>query len=590
MEKHKEPQVGLVINRAITAWMAAVLLWVMVGDGAFLTTEYAAQIHTIGFFAVILLVFVILNLPVKNPVVPWVDRYGILILFLLYAGKTIDKNKDFTYFIGVMLVLMLILAYTVNQTGDGFRNQIEIRKNRTVIAIYVVAASVYLLIAGGTTILNYLLYYAPAYDFGIWVQMFHYMKETLQPLTTVERSQLLSHFAVHFSPIYYVYLPFYLLFPNPVTLQVLQVITAASGIIPVYLLCKRRGLGKRAAAVFGVLFALYPAIAGGCYFDMHENCFLLPFLLWIFYFMETENWKGIVLFSVLTMLIKEDTPVYIACIGLYLALSKKKYGTGLFLTGLAVFVFGLTVSLMNQFGLGVMTYRYDNYASGDAGGLGMVIKTFLTNPAYALTQCITADKIKVLLALLLPLGFLPLLTKDIARYVLFLPIILVNLASDYSYQYSMFHQYMFGTSAILIYLAILNYSELTAGARRYLGMVGLCGSLLIMPFYSLSRSYYWKTYQSQKTGNDTLNLVMDSIPQTASVSASAYFVPHLADRDVIYEYPGFYSYTDLTDYIVLDLRFYEVTEEDELFFEENGYEVIGMEEKLYMVLNRQHEK
>lgn len=52
----------------------------------------------------------------------------------------------------------------------------------------------------------------PAFDFGIFAQMFENMKDGLGPVTTVERNYELSHFAVHFSPAYYLMLPFYMLF------------------------------------------------------------------------------------------------------------------------------------------------------------------------------------------------------------------------------------------------------------------------------------------------------------------------------------------------------------------------------------------
>lgn len=48
-------------------------------------------------------------------------------------------------------------------------------------------------------------------------------------MTTCERDRVLSHFAVHVSPIYYLFLPFYALFPLPVTLEVLQALLLASG-------------------------------------------------------------------------------------------------------------------------------------------------------------------------------------------------------------------------------------------------------------------------------------------------------------------------------------------------------------------------
>ena len=39
---------------------------------------------------------------------------------------------------------------------------------------------------------------------------------------------------------------------------------------------------------------------------------------------EKDNLKGIIIFTILTLLIKEDAPVYAACIGLYVIVGKKK--------------------------------------------------------------------------------------------------------------------------------------------------------------------------------------------------------------------------------------------------------------------------
>ena len=78
------------------------------------------------------------------------------------------------------------------------------------------------------TCLRYKTYSAPNYDFGIFCQMFHYMKTTGLPMVTCERNELLSHFAVHISPIYYILLPFYYIFPSPLTLQIGQAVVLAS--------------------------------------------------------------------------------------------------------------------------------------------------------------------------------------------------------------------------------------------------------------------------------------------------------------------------------------------------------------------------
>nr|WP_289707141.1 DUF2079 domain-containing protein [Enterocloster clostridioformis] len=62
------------------------------------------------------------------------------------------------------------------------------------------------------------------------------MDKCLSPLTTCERDGLLSHFAVHLSPVFYVLLPFYKLVPRPETLLVLQSLVVISGMVPLCLL------------------------------------------------------------------------------------------------------------------------------------------------------------------------------------------------------------------------------------------------------------------------------------------------------------------------------------------------------------------
>ena len=74
---------------------------------------------------------------------------------------------------------------------------------------FTVGAGVLVLAAiGAFTCMRQAAYCTPNFDFGIFCNMFHNMRKTLLPLVTCERDKLLSHFAVHISPIYYLLLPF----------------------------------------------------------------------------------------------------------------------------------------------------------------------------------------------------------------------------------------------------------------------------------------------------------------------------------------------------------------------------------------------
>ena len=130
---------------------------------------------------------------------------------------------------------------------------------------YIIFSLMFILFVGGLTSLRYLSYNAPGFDFGIFTQMFNNMKTSFAPNTTCELDYISSHFAVHISPIYYIILPFYFLFPNPITLQIAQSVILASGLIPIYLLCRKFKLPNFVAFTIGICYCFYPALSGGCF-------------------------------------------------------------------------------------------------------------------------------------------------------------------------------------------------------------------------------------------------------------------------------------------------------------------------------------
>ena len=571
-----------VVVKLILAWLLTSLIFAIKIDTPFMSAQFTGAINLGMYISFLLLFFVFFCAvsTVKNLL--WVETYGPLILVTIYGTMSMYKNPQVSYLVGILLAIAIALAYAVNKT----RVFAEIKSKKTVIIMYVAAALFYMAITGTTTVLRYINYYSPAFDFGIWAQMFQNMKTGFAPVTTVEREYLLSHFAVHFSPIYYVYLPFYMIFPYPVTLQVLQTITLASGIIPVLLICKNRGLSKTAQVGFGFIFALFPALATGCYYDLHENCFLVPLLLWLFYFIEKDSIKGMIIFSVLTVLVKEDAAVYLACIGIYTMFGKNKYVKGAVMTAFAIIYFLGVTFYLKKFGLGIMSNRYSNFMTEDGQGLIWVVRNFITNPAFALKECFKSDRFEFILYMLLPVGFMPVITKKVANLVLLIPMLIVNLAPDYQYQHSIFFQYVFGTLAILIYMSIINYADMSEKIRKFFCGLALCAAIVVMPLASLSKTWYWDNYSINKKNIQILDEVMRSIPEDKSVSASTFFVAHLYRHKELYEYPHLYKEQVDTDYVLVDVRSKDMTKEEQNALISKGYELISYKYKLYMLFQK----
>ncbi len=383
----------------------------------------------------------------------------------------------------------------------------------------------------------------PTYDFGIFAQMFYNLKESGLPLTTVERDGLLSHFAVHVSPIYYLLLPIYLLVPMPETLPVLQAAVMASAVVPLWLLGRTHGLtGGQRTLLCGVLL-LYPAFAGGAGYDIHENCFLTPLLLWLLWAIDRKHLPGIVLAAVLTMMVKEDAPVYVAVVGLWLLVQsglRRKWretavGAALLVGALAWFA-GATAYLSGA-GDGVMTYRYDNFMFVGSGSLMTVIRAVLRNPMKAVFECVDPEKLGYLALTLGPVLGLPLLTRRYENYLLLIPYVLVNLMSDYRYQHDLFFQYNFGSAAFLLYLTAVHLGAWKQDWNRtaaLVGMAAVCAGCFIRLILPTAVSYPCRVVQYAEYYQQ-LRQELAQIPEDAAVTASTFYTTALSQRETLYD-------------------------------------------------------
>ena len=406
---------------------------------------------------------------------------------------------------------------------------------------------------------------SPTYDFGIFSQMFYNMKESGLPMTTVERDGLLSHFAVHVSPIYYLMLPFYWLIPTPSTLQVLQAAVITSAVIPLWKIGKHHGLtGAQRMLVCAVLL-LYPAYSGGTSYDIHENCFLTPLILWLFYGIDRKNAAITFVAAVLTLMVKEDAAVYVAVIALWLiirtVLRFKKIDVqnlivGTVLLAVSLGWFFIVTRYLAQNGDGVMTWRYKNFMYDGSSSLSTVIKSVILNPMKAVYECVDTEKLYFIAMTLLPLLGLPLLTRRYERYILLIPYILVNLMSDYQYQHDIFFQYTFGSTAFLMYLTVVNLSDMKLNRQRIFALAAAaiasaaCFGIVVVPKavrYPVQSIQHYDYYQNIRD-------VLDTIPDGASVTATTFYTTYLSQRETLYDV-SFCSREHLlsTEYVVLKL-------------------------------------
>ncbi len=494
-----------------------------------------------------------------------IESFGIAILFLLLSILTFYHSRSLPYAVACGMVLLLLVGFACfgwNRKGEAIPyTGSKSKLCRAIVGIFTLA---FLLFVSLWTVSRICSFCTPTYDFGLFSQMFYYMKETGLPLTTLERDGLLSHFAVHVSPIYYLMLPFYMIFPQPATLQVLQGLVLASSVIPLWKLGKQSGLAPKANTLLCLLLLLYPAFAGGCSYDLHENCFLTPLLLWLFYGITTRKSAVTILSAFLTLLVKEDAAVYVAVIGLWLTVKtlvhhpekdKQNLFTGLGLLALSFLWFFCTTTYLAKMGDGVMTYRYDNFIFDDSESLMTVIKAILLNPMKAIYECVDLKKLPYIGWTLLPLLGLPFLTRRYERYLLLIPYILVNLMSDYQYQHDIFFQYNFGSLAFLFYLALVNLSDLKSTKGKYLLLgLSLCLSTLCFGNHIVPKgSNYIVKMSDYNDSYEEIHRKLSEIPEEASVAATSFYTTALSQRMILYDIEhGSKQHLLACEYIILD--------------------------------------
>lgn len=533
-------------------------------------------------------------------------------IFTILTITFLNSSFSWELLAACSLILIILIVYGLYghdcRTSPGTTLHSSFH-DKIYLKITVVLSLIFFLLISTWTVCRVYTFSTPTYDFGIFAQMFYNMKKSGLPVTTLERDGLLSHFHVHVSPIYYLLLPFYMLVPTPATLQILQAAVITSSVIPLWKLARLYNLSPAKCMTVCALLLLYPAFSGGTGYDIHENCFLTPLILWLFYGIDQRNTIITAIAAILTLMVKEDAAVYVAILALWLIIKTllhfkrtelKNLITGIIMLGASVVWFLLATKYLAEIGDGVMTNRYSNFLYDDSSSLITVIKSVILCPMKAVYECADSEKIKYITLTMLPLMGLPLITRKYERFILLIPYILVNLMSDYPYQHDIFFQYSFGSTACLMYLTVVNLADLTPNWRYNLlthaaVIISLvCFSVLIIPKAMRCPKDFIKYNDYYRR----IHYTLETIPDYASVTATTFYTSCLSQREVIYDL----SYATKehvleTEYVIISLsadfkKYADKGKENGLeklvdFLKDNGYNAVNELENVLVIYKKQ---
>ena len=446
------------------------------------------------------------------------------------------------------------------------------------------------LAGGGVTLFLLLSSYlsfttSPSASTGVYVQLMESLRSFSYD-TTLEFGEAVSHLSAHVSPIFLVYLPLYALIPSPVTLMVLQTLAVYSAVIPLWKISRAKGLTPALSALVCGLLCFFPAVWGGASGSFHEYALLLPLLLWLMWALETDRRILPWIFAALILCIRETCAIHLFAVGLYFLLtakgredSTKKRNLSLLLMGVSLAYFIVAMAVLTNLGKGTLITRFDNVTGIYATTFPVLFREILYNPAIALYEMLAENKLHYLLCILLPTGLIPLFTKKKAGLAFLLPLLTLNLLSDFPYHFSLDYPYSFGMAAFVLYLTTDALASLSANTdkailTKRLVTLSLCFTVLIGAFRLAENSLF--TSYALTGGEETAAMsdLLEAVEEDATVSASGRLIPSLADREEVY-----YLHQDqLTEYVVIDLREEWIVESDakydEAYYADKGYTVV----------------
>ncbi|ONI87073.1 hypothetical protein ALI144C_10105 [Actinosynnema sp. ALI-1.44] len=361
-------------------------------------------------------------------------------------------------------------------------------------------------------------------DLGLFEQAVHAYADGHWPTADLKGPGIML-LGDHFSPILALLAPFYKLWPSPAMLLVAQAALLAVSVIPVTR-CAIRVLGPMRGAAIGVGYVLATGLLETVIHDFHEVCFAVPMLAFAGERLLRREWGWAVAFAVPLVLVKEDLPMTVAMLGLYLV------GQGQRRLGWLTAAFGVVTTVVIVRVVLPAINGSGGYSYGSTWG---DLAPFAGFPI----------KLATLAVLLAPTAFAA-LRSPVA--ILLIPTLAWRMLSGFHFYWSPALYY----DAVLVPIAFLAAID---GIRRAQGawlrraapvcavVAALCATTVILLHANHPR---WNDEQ-QAAARDLLA----RIPDGATVAASGRLAPHLTSRCRVLLYPTYPSGAERTEWVLV---------------------------------------
>ncbi len=380
------------------------------------------------------------------------------------------------------------------------------------------------------------------------------------------------HFSVlgdHWSPILASLAPLYWIFNSPEILLVAQAVLFALAVPPLWLFTRRAFGGGRKATVaaylVSVAYALSWPIASAAAFDFHEVAFAPVLTAVALERLQAGRLRTALIALAALLLVKEDMGLFVAGLGVYLAVARPRVVNRQRLVAAALIILGVadtwvaTYVLIPAFG-GRSDYYWAYGALGS--NVPQAVGHIVAHPLGALRLFITPRvKLDTMLWLLAPFCFLPLLSPiTIAIIPLLLERMLQNQFSNWwltAYHYNAYLVIILACGGVDGAARLGRWVRRARQGNRAragkparneadgtVSTVGLCAAVAmcavgvyLVPKFALGpalhSSFYHRTAEEQ-----TAAAAVAAVPSGVTVEAVNALGPHLSGRDTVLLWDG----------------------------------------------------
>ena len=236
----------------------------------------------------------------------------------------LDRREAWVFIIAVTVGLMVFALRLMTEYLDSKR-KIALQRDqllplKLLMAVFLVAAPVvcHFYFSGRLLLAKVSSLSAGGKNFALFRQLFSSMSQNGLPISSLATDGIGSYFSLHLSPLLYAFLPSYLLFPRPETLQVLTVVTVVISVIPLFYLCRHFHLGTLETGVLAAFYLLQTGLICAETQGMSEAILYPLFLNLFFLALFEHNLVGLIASSFFLLLIHENAGFFLLCGAIYL--------------------------------------------------------------------------------------------------------------------------------------------------------------------------------------------------------------------------------------------------------------------------------